>query len=176
MSNKYDNLVEEINKQEEIAEQKENLAEQLAQTTTNVNTAKEAASNLLKAADAAKEAAKICNTAALSTDNSVTAITNAILDARKVEVKHRLDDESIKQLEGLYNTYLTKQKEMLSQHETSVKNMVEHSKDQCYDIINQGDGAYFGRKTFIRLFICFMVFFGIILTEIIGGIIWLLGL
>lgn len=41
MSNKYSNLVEEINKKEEIAEQKDNLAEQLSQVTKNVNDVKE---------------------------------------------------------------------------------------------------------------------------------------
>ena len=44
--NKYDNLVKEINKKEEIAEQKDNLAEQLSQVTKNVNDVKESLTNL----------------------------------------------------------------------------------------------------------------------------------
>ncbi len=176
MKNKYDNLVEEINKQEEIAEQKNNLIEQLAQATTNVNTAREAASDLLEAAKSAKEAAKICNTAALSTDNSVTAITNAILDARKVEIKHRLDDETVKQLDERYAAFLKNEKELLDNHITALQQGLNKHKDHCYDIINQGDGVYFGRKTFKWLFISYAMFFAIVVSEIVGGVIWLLGL
>ena len=40
MANKYENLVEEINKKEEIAEQKDNLAEQLSQVKEDVETMK----------------------------------------------------------------------------------------------------------------------------------------
>ena len=47
--NKYDNLVEEINRKEEIAEQKDNLAEQLSQVTENVNDVKEVVDKLVKA-------------------------------------------------------------------------------------------------------------------------------
>ena len=45
--NKYDNLVEEINRKEDIAEQKDNLAEQLSQVTKNVNDVKEIVDKLV---------------------------------------------------------------------------------------------------------------------------------
>lgn len=175
MKNKYDNLVEEINKQEEIAEQKDNLAEQLAQTTTNVNTIKDAASDLLKAADAVKDAARICNAAALSTDNSATAITDAILDARKVEIKHRLDDETVKQLDGRYANFLKKEQGLLDNHKRDLQQMLDQNKDRCYEIINKGDGVYLGRKTFMRLCIVFCICFGVILLEVVYVLLKWLG-
>ena len=175
MKNKYANLVEEINKQEEIAEQKNNLTEQLAQATANVSTAREAASDLLEAAKAAKEAAKICNAAALITDNSVTAITDAILDARKVEIKHRLDDETVKQLDERYAAFLKNEKELLDNHMTALQQGLDRHKNHCYGIINHGDGVYLGRKTFKWLFFSYAVFFGIILLEITFGLLKLFG-
>lgn len=55
MSNKYSNLVEEINKKEEIAEQKDNLAEQLGQVTKNVSDVKETVGKLETAIDDLKK-------------------------------------------------------------------------------------------------------------------------
>ena len=43
---------------------------------------------------------------------------------------------------SLYNSY-----------RIDIGEMLERNKDRCYEIINKGDGVYFGRKTFMRLYI-----------------------
>ena len=113
--------------------------------------------------------------ASKSTDNAVTAITNAILDSRNVVITNKLDDESVKQLQTKYETYYQQEETLYKKHGIDIAQMLERNKDRCYEIINKGDGVYFGRKTFMRLFIAFCTFFGIILLEIIYFVVRWLG-
>ena len=173
--NKYDNLVEEINKKEEIAEQKDNLAEQLSQVTKNVNDVKEIVDKLVTAIEDLKKIVVAVTAASKSTDNAVTAITNAILDSREVVITNKLDDESVRQLQNKYETYSQQEEKLYEKHRFNISEMLERNKDRCYEIINRGDGVYFGRKTFMRLYIVFCTFFGIILLEIAYGLVKLFG-
>ena len=173
--NKYDNLVEEINRKEEIAEQKDNLAEQLSQVTKNVNDVKEIVDKLVTAIEDLKKIVVAVSAASKSTDNAVTAITNAILDSREVVITNKLDDESVRQLQNKYETYSQQEEKLYEKHRVNISEMLERNKDRCYEIINRGDGVYFGRKTFMRLYIVFCTFFGIILLEIAYGLVKLFG-
>jgi len=173
--NKYDNLVEEINRKEEIAEQKDNLAEQLSQVTKNVNDVKEIVDKLEAAIEDLKKIVLAVKAAGQSTDNAVTAITNAILDSHNVVITNKLDDESVKQLKTKYETYYQQEETLFKNHGRDISQMLEQNKDRCYEIINRGDGVYFGKKTFMRLFIAFCTFFGIILFEIIYVVVRWLG-
>ena len=175
MKNKYDNLVEEINKKEEIVEQKDNLAEQFNQVTKNVAEVKEIVRQLVKAIADLKEIVPAITAASKSTDNAVNAITQAILDSRKVVVTNKLDDESIGQLKTKYDEYLHDEAELFKTHSNNIGTMLDQNKDRCYEIINRGDGVYFGRKTFMRLYIIFCVCAGIILLEVVYGLLKLFG-
>lgn len=173
--NKYDNLVEEINKKEEIAEQKENLAEQLSQVTKNVNDVKAIVDKLVAAIEDLKKIVLAITAASKSTDNAVTAITNAILDSRNVIITNKLDDESIRQLKSKYDNYYQQEEKLYDKHRIDISQMLEQNKDRCYEIINRGDGVYFGRKTFMRLYIAFCTCAGIILLEIAYGLLKIFG-
>jgi len=175
MSNKYSNLVEEINKKEEIAEQKDNLVEQLSQVTENVNDVKEIVDKLVAAIDDLKKIVVAVKAASQSTDNAVTAIKNAIRDSQNVVITNKLDDESVRQLQTKYETYYKEEEKLYRKHRIDISEMLEQNKDRCYEIINHGDGVYFGRKTFMRLYIAFCTFFGIILLEIVYGLLKLFG-
>lgn len=173
--NKYDNLVEEINRKEEIAEQKDNLAEQLSQVTKNVNDVKEIVDKLVTAIEDLKKIVVAVSAASKSTDNAVTAITNAILDSREVVITNKLDDESVRQLQNKYETYSQQEEKLYEKHRVNISEMLERNKERCYEIINNGDGVYFGRKTFMRLYIIFWICAGIILLEIAYGLLMLFG-
>lgn len=175
MSNKYQNLVEEINKKEEIAEQKENLTEQLSQVTKSVNDVKEVVGKLETVIDDLKEITKAVTAASQSTDNAVNAITNVILASREVVVTNKLDDASVEQLRDKYAEFSREEKRLYENHSYNIGQLLERNKDRCYEIINRGDGVYFGRNTFIRLYIVFCTFFGIILLEIAYGLLMLFG-
>ena len=170
MANKFKDLVEEINKQEEIAEQKDNLAEQLSQVTTDVETVKDVVDKLQKAIEDLQEIVKAVTAAGKSTDNAVTAIVKAILDSRKVVFTNKLDDETIKQLQKKYSDYSDKEEGMLKQHRKKIVDALDNNEKRCYEIISKGDGVYFGRKTFMRLCIVFSFCFGIIIAEIVLGV------
>ena len=175
MSNKYSNLVEEINKKEEIAEQKDDLTEQLNKVTKTVKDLKEIVDKLVAVIDDLKKIVLAVTAASKSTDNAVTAITNAILDSRNVVITNKLDDESVKQLKTKYETYYQKEETLFKNHGRDISQMLESNKDRCYEIINRGDGVYFGRKTFMRLFIVFCTSAGIILLEVVYALLRLFG-
>ncbi|SRR5574344_1986395 len=170
MKNKYDNLVENINMQEEIAEQKDNLAEQLSQVTTDVETMKGIVNQLVQAKDDLQKIVTAVIAASKSTDNSVNAIVKAILDSRKVVFTNKLDDETITQLQAKYSDYSEKEEGMLNQHRKKIGDALDQNEKRCYEIISKGDGVYFGRKTFIRLCTVFFISFGIIIAEIVLGV------
>ena len=176
MKSKYDNLVENINMQEEIAEQKDNLAEQLSQVKEDVETMKGIVNQLVQAKDDLQKIVTAVIAASKSTDNAVNAIVQAILDSRKVVFTNKLDDETITQLQTKYSDYSEKEEGMLKQHRKKIGDALEQNEKRCYEIINNADGVYFGRKTFIRLYIVFCVCFGIIVTEIVFGLVKLFGL
>ena len=175
MAKKYENLVEEINKKEDIAEQEDNLAEQLSQVKEDVETMKGIVNQLIQAKDDLQKIVAAVIAAGKSTDNAVTAIVQAILDSRKVVFTNKLDDETIKQLQNKYSDYSEKEDEMLKQHRKKIGDALDQNEKKCYEIINNADGVYFGRKTFIRLYIAFCTCFGIILLEIAYGIMKWLG-
>lgn len=175
MANKYKNLVEEINKQEEIVEKKDNITGQLNQVTKDVETMKGVVDDLKQAITDLKEITPAVTAAGKSTDNAVTAITQAILDSRKVVFTNKLDDETITHLQTKYFEYSKKEEGLFKKHREALGTMLDQNKDKCYDIINSGDGIYLSRKTFIRLYIVFCACFGIIITEIVYGIVKWLG-
>lgn len=176
MKNKYDSLLEEINMQEEIVEKKDNLAEQLSQITKDVDAVKDIVNQLVQTKDDLQGIANAVIAASKSTDNAVNAITQAILDSRKVIFICKLEDDSVRQLQKKYSDYSDKEAGLFKKHHEAISKMLEQNKDKCYDIINNADGVYFGRKTFIRLFIIFCVCFGIIITEIVYGLLKLFGM
>lgn len=175
MANKYENLVEEINTQEEIIEKKDNIAEQLNQVTKDVETVKGIVNQLVQAKDDLQKIVNAMTAASKSTDNAVTAIVQAILDSRKIVLTNKLDDETITQLQNKYSDYSKKEEGMLKQHRKKIGDALDQNEKRCYEIINNADGVYFGRKTFIRLYIVFCTCFGIILLEIAYGIMRWLG-
>jgi len=84
--------------------------------------------------------------ASKSTDNAVTAITQAILDSRNIVITNKLDDESLKQLQTKYDTYYQQEETLYKKHGIDIAQMLERNKDRCYEIINHGDGSISGGK------------------------------
>ena len=171
MKNKYNKLVEDIDKQEDIVEQKNDLSEQLEHITANVETVNNVVKKLSTAISDLQEITASMNEASRKTENSAIDINNVIKCFGKVVFKHRINDEAIKQLEQLHNLHNEKELELLKKHHDAIKKILDLNVGECNDIMNQRDGIYLGRKTFIILYICFCVCFGIIFTEIVLGII-----
>lgn len=132
---------------------------------------KEIVDKLATAIEDLKKIVLAVTAASQSTDNAVTAITNAILESWNVVFTNKLDDESVKQLQTKYETYYKEEEKLYRKHRIDIGEMLEQNKDRCYEIINRGDGVYFGRKTFMRLYIAFFTCFGIVLIEIVYGLV-----
>ena len=143
--------------------------------TKNVNDVKEIVEKLVAAIEDLKKIVVAVKAAGQSTDNAVTAIKNAVRNSQNVVITNKLDDESVKQLKTKYDTYYQQEETLFKKHGIDISQMLERNKDRCYEIINHGDGVYFGRKTFMRLYIAFCIFFGIVLVEVIYGLLKLFG-
>lgn len=134
MANKYENLVENINMQEEIVEKKDNIAEQLNQVTQDVETMKVIVNQLVQAKDDLQKIVTAVIAASKSTDNAVNAIVQAILDSRKVVFTNKLDDETITQLQTKYSDYSEKEEGMLKQHRKKIGDALEQNEKRCYEL------------------------------------------
>ena len=140
-----------------------------------MNDVKTIVDKLVTAIDDLKKIVITVTAASKSTDSAVTAITKAILDSQNVVITNKLDDESVKQLQAKYKTYSQQEAKLYEKHRIDIYQMLEQNKDRCYEIINRGDGVYFGRKTFMRLYIAFCTCVGIILLEIAYALLRLFG-
>lgn len=140
-----------------------------------MNDVKAIVDKLVTAIDDLKKIVIAVTAASKSTDNAVTAITNAILESRKIVITNKLDDEYVKQLQTKYETYYQEEEKLYNKHRIDIGEMFEQNKDRCYEIINRGDGVYFGRKTFMRLYIAFCTCAGVILLEIAYGLLKIFG-
>jgi len=175
MSNKYSKLVEQIDKQEEVKEQQNNLAEQLQHITTDVEAIKGEVAKLTAATTAIQNTTSALTTAANSASKAAKDINDAIQKAKEITITHQLDDQSIKQLKESYDALLKEEKRLLQERQSNINQVAEKSRERCYEIISHGDGAYFGRKTFHRLHIIFSISIGIIATELALALLHLLG-
>lgn len=165
--NKYERLVEKIDQQEAIVEQKDNLAEQLSQVTASVEVISDAVKNLSSVVEDIENVTRSATAVAIKIDTSVELITRAIQDSKDIVVQHKLDDATIKQLENRYNDYLKAESELLNKHHQAIRGLLNQNIVECKKVVSDGDGIYLGRKTFMWLFFGYMVFFGIILVEIV---------
>jgi hypothetical protein len=69
---------------------------------------KETVGRLETTIDDLKKIVVAVTAASKSTDNAVTAITNAILDSQKVVITNKLDEESVRQLQNKYENIHSK--------------------------------------------------------------------
>ena len=96
MKNKYDNLVEEIDKQEEVKEEKSNLANELQLLKQAVNDLHD---SVLKVEKASKEGTDMVTAMYAATDSmdmAVFAFCRAVTRAESTVLKVEMTDECLK--------------------------------------------------------------------------------
>ncbi len=145
---KYKNLVQSI-KDDEEKEKEQNRFDATLEQTREANTL------LQQLLDATREANENntktlegLNAAALSADNAITGICNAIVQAQQTPVKTRLDDEGLKQLTDNHGQWLEQEKQMLADQYKQQETLWRKQSHRLTDIVRNNEGVWLSQRLF----------------------------
>jgi len=98
-----------------------------------VSDVKDIVDKLATAIEDLKKIVLAVTAASKSTDNAVTAIKNAIRDSQNVVITNKLDDESVKQLQTMYETYYKEEEKLYRKHSIDIGEMLllRYTRNYC---------------------------------------------
>ena len=138
---------------------------------------------LQKSLDATKEAndnnaaiQKGLNAAALSADNIITGICNAIVKAQNAKIKVGINDEGLQQLNERNIKAINSLSELLNNHKAKVAVLLERQRKEIADITKRTEGVHFSKNIFFWLAGIWFISIGIIIIELTLGILYLFGM
>lgn len=148
MKNKYNNLVEEINKQEEVKEEKNTLGEELRLLKQAVSNLQDCISKVEQADKDGTDMVKALNAAADSMDMAVFAFCRAVTRAEstvlKVEMTDECKNEIITAREGLVKAETI----LLSNHRKMMLQQLQCLNEELHSFIKAAQGVYLSPKVF----------------------------
>lgn len=148
MGNKYDSLVEEINKQEEVNEQKANLdndIQLLKQTMSDLN------DNIQKVEKAAKDGTdmvKALNAAKDSMNTAVSAFCRAVTRAESTVLKVEMTDECLNTIKSARKELIKAETTLLANHRRMMLQEIRNHNEEMQSFIKSGKGVYLSPKVF----------------------------
>ena len=145
---KYNDLMSAIKEDEE-------KKEGLNRVDATLEQIKEALTLLQKLLEAIKEA-KECgvttqkglDAAALSAENAITGICNAIVQAQETPVKTKIDDESQKKLQDIHAEWLRQEEQKLANHNKQQEAIWQKHSQRLTDILKNNEGVWISTKQF----------------------------
>lgn len=148
MKTKYSNLVEEIDKQEEVKEENVNFDKAL-------QFLKEAISDLQdkvnKVEEASKEGADMVismNAATDSMDTAVFAFCRAVTRAEGTVLKVEMTDECKKEIISARENLIEAEKAILTWHRTTMLQQIRNQNEEMQSFIKSAQGVYLSPKVF----------------------------
>lgn len=148
MKNKYNNLVEEIDKQEEVKEEKVNFDKAL-------QFLKEAISDLqdkvTKVEEASKEGADMViamNAATDSMDTAVFAFCRAVTRAEGIVLKVEMTDECKEEIISAREKLIEAEKSLLTWHRNTMLQQIRNQNEEMQSFIKSAQGVYLSPKVF----------------------------
>ena len=148
MKTKYSNLVEEIDKQEEVKEEKVNFDKAL-------QLLKEAISDLqdkvTKVEEASKEGADMViamNAATASMDTAVFAFCRAVTRAEGTVLKVEMTDECKKEIISAREKLIEAETVLLANHRSAMFQQMRSQNEEMQSLIKSGKGVYMSPKVF----------------------------
>ena len=152
MGNKYDSLVEEINKQEEFKEQKANLDNELQLLKQAMSDLHD---NVQKVEKAAKKAAKdgtdmvkALNAAKDSMDTAVSAFCRAVTRAESTVLKVEMTDECLNTIKSARTELIKAETTLLANHRRMMLQEIRNQNEEMQSFIKSGKGVYLSPKVF----------------------------
>jgi len=148
MKNKYNNLVEEIDKQEEVKEQKANLDNELQLLKQAISDLHD---NVLKVEKASNEGADMVtamNAAKDSMDTAVSAFCRTVTRAESTVLKVEMTDECLNRIKSARKELIKAEITLLASHRRMLLQEYRNQNEELLSLIKSGKGVYLPPKVF----------------------------
>ena len=148
MGNKYDSLVEEINKQEEVKEEKVNLdndIQLLKQAMSDLN------DNIQKVEKVTKDGTdmvKALNAAKDSMNTAVSAFCRAVTRAESTVLKVEMTDECLNTIKSARTELIKAETTLLANHRRMILQEIRKQNEEMQSFIKSSKGVFLPPKVF----------------------------
>ena len=148
MKNKYDNLVEEINKQEEIKEEKITLGDELLLLQEAISNLQDSVRKVEQADKDGTDMVKALNAATDSMDMAVFAFCRAVTRAESTVLKVEMTDECINAIKSAREELIKAETALLSCHRTMLLQQIQSQHEELRSFIKSAQGVFLSPKVF----------------------------
>ena len=148
MGNKYDSLVEEINKQEEVKEQKANLDNELQLLKQAISDLHDNVQKVEKAAKDGTDMVKALNAAKNSMNTAVSAFCRAVTRAESTVLKVEMTDECQNAIKSAREELIKAETTLLANHRRMMLQQIRNQNEEMQSFIKSGKGVYLPPKVF----------------------------
>lgn len=148
MGNKYDSLVEEINKQEEVKEQKANLDNDIQLLKQAMNDLHDNVQKVEKTAKDGTDMVKALNAAKDSMNTAVSAFCRAVTRAESTVLKVEMTDECLNTIKSAREELIKAEIALLANHRRMLLQEYRNQNEELLSLIKSGKGVYLSPKVF----------------------------
>ena len=148
MGNKYDSLVEEINKQEEIKEQKANLDNELQLLKQAISDLHDNVLKVEKASKNGTDMVKALNAAKDSMNTAVSAFCRAVTRAESTVLKVEMTEECLNTIKSARKELIKAETTLLANHRRMLLQEYRNQNEELLSLIKSGKGVYLSPKVF----------------------------
>ena len=148
MGNKYDSLVEEINKQEEVKEQKANLDNELQLLKQAISDLHDNVLKVEKASKNGTDMVKALNAAKDSMNTAVSAFCRAVTRAESTVLKVEMTDECLNTIKSAREKLIKAEATLLANHRRMMLQEIRNQNEEMQSFIKLGKGVFLPPKVF----------------------------
>lgn len=148
MKNKYDNLVKEINKQEEIMEEKNTLGDELQLLQKAISNLQDCVKIVEKADKDGVDMVKALNAATDSMDTAVHAFCRAVTRAESTVLKVEMTDECKSDIISAREELIKAETTLLSSHRSMLLLQLRSQYEELRSFIKSAQGVFLSPKVF----------------------------
>ena len=148
MGNKYYSLVEEINKQEEIKEQKANLDNDIQLLKQAMSDLHDNVQKVEKAAKDGTDMVKALNAAKDSMNTAVSAFCRAVTRAESTVLKVEMTDECLTTIQSAREQLIQAETELLASHRRLQLQEFRNQNEEIMSFIKSCQGVFLSPKVF----------------------------
>lgn len=148
MKNKYDNLIEEINKQEEIKEEKVTFGNELQLLQKAINNLQNSVKKVEKADKDGADMVIAMNAATDSMDMAVYAFCRAVTRAESTVLRVEMTDECKNAIISAREELIKAETALLSSHRSMLLRQIRSQYDELRSFIKSAQGVFLSPKVF----------------------------
>lgn len=148
MKDKYNNLVEEIDKQEEVQEQMSNLDNELQLLKQAISDLHDNVMKVEKASNEGTDMVIAMNAATDSMDMAVYAFCRAVTRAESTVLKVEMTDECKNVIISTREELIKAETALLSSHRSMLLQQIRNQYDELHSFIKSAQGVFLSPKVF----------------------------